>query len=80
MTLEIIKHMENIGVWWIRRKTREIIQYVKENRVNRPTSTMSSTLSRRKSGGLKKPGLRSKKSIDLLSYDNSNVETVSPLV
>ena len=54
MTLEIIKNIDNISVWWVHIKAREIVDYVKESRNNRSISSIKSTgLSRRKSYGIK---------------------------
>jgi hypothetical protein len=63
MVLEITKNIENISLWWVRKKSREIIDYVKENKVKRSISNTNMSLLRRKSSGMR-PALKSRKSGD----------------
>ena len=52
LSLEIIKNIETIGLWWVRKTIREVVEYVKENKPKRSVSNMSnSALSRRVSHG-----------------------------
>ena len=69
MVLEILKNIETVSVSWLLIKAKEIIKYVKENRVKRPMSSMNkSALSRRKSYGMKS-NIKSRKSQNNLGID-----------
>ena len=47
LSLDIIKNIETIGLWWVRKTIREVVEYVKENKPKRSVSIMSnSALSR----------------------------------
>lgn len=63
MVLEITKNIENIALWWVRKRAREIIDYVKQNRVKRSVSNTNMSLLRRKGSGLR-PVVKSRKSGD----------------
>lgn len=54
LALEILKNIDSIAVWWVRKKCKEAINYVKESRKKRPSSTIHSiNYGRRKSFGFK---------------------------
>jgi hypothetical protein len=54
LIIEVLKNLDTIAISWVRVKSREIIDYVKEHREKRPMSSMhSSALNGRKTYGSK---------------------------